>query len=61
MSQIDSLSFFGLNLGRTLDIGGYELNSVSLYYYLFLALVLFSILIHIGCSSRAWAGLDGHS
>ncbi|ABD70880.1 inner-membrane translocator [Rhodoferax ferrireducens T118] len=61
MSQIDSLSFFGLNLGRTLDIGGYELNSVSLYYYLFLALVLFSVLIshrlQLSRVGRAWMAI----
>jgi len=61
MSQIDSLSFFGLNLGRTLDIGGYEVNSVSLYYYLFLALVLFSVLIshrlQLSRVGRAWMAI----
>ncbi|OHC74041.1 MAG: ABC transporter ATP-binding protein [Rhodoferax sp. RIFCSPLOWO2_12_FULL_60_11] len=61
MSQIDSLSFFGLNMGRTLDIGGYELNSVSLYYYMFLALVLFSVLIshrlQLSRVGRAWMAI----
>ncbi len=61
MSQIDSLSFFGLNLGRTLDIGGYELNSVTLYYYMFLVLVLFSILIshrlQLSRVGRAWMAI----
>ncbi len=61
MSQIDSLSFFGLNLGRTLDIGGYEINSVSLYYYLFLALVLLSVLIshrlQLSRVGRAWMAI----
>ncbi|HEY5580421.1 MAG TPA: ABC transporter ATP-binding protein [Rhodoferax sp.] len=61
VSQIDSLSFFGLNLGQTLDIGGYELNSVSLYYYMFLALVLFSVLIshrlQLSRVGRAWMAI----
>ena len=45
LSQIDSLHLFGHDLGRTLSIGNFSLASVSLYYYLFLALVVFSILI----------------
>jgi len=61
LSQIDSLSFFGLDLGRTLDIGGYEINSVSLYYYMFLALVLFSVLIshrlQLSRVGRAWMAI----
>ncbi|NDP38942.1 MAG: ABC transporter ATP-binding protein [Rhodoferax sp.] len=61
MSQIDSFHFFGLNLGRTLDIGGYEINSVSLYYYLFLAMVLFSVLIshrlQLSRVGRAWMAI----
>ena len=61
ISQIDSFHFFGLNLGRTLDIGGYEINSVSLYYYLFLAMVLFSVLIshrlQLSRVGRAWMAI----
>ena len=45
LNQIDSLSFFGLNLGKKVEVFGFELASVSLYYYLFLALVLFSVLV----------------
>ena len=45
INQIDSLSFFGLNLGKKVEVLGFELASVSLYYYLFLALVLVSVLI----------------
>ncbi len=45
LGEIDSLHFFGLNLGKKLSIGSYELASVSLYYYLFLALVLISVVI----------------
>src|SRR5665647_2520704 len=43
MSQIDSLSFFGLDLGKKISIGDFELASVSLYYYMFLALVVVSV------------------
>jgi branched-chain amino acid transport system permease protein len=45
LNQIDSIHFWGLNLGRPLQIGDYELASVTLYYYLFLGLVLASIVI----------------
>ena len=40
INQIDSVKIFGLDLGRPLTIGGFEIASVSLYYYLFLVLVL---------------------
>ncbi|MFN3376430.1 MAG: ABC transporter permease subunit [Burkholderiaceae bacterium] len=45
IGQIDSVQIFGLNLGRPLEIMGFTLNSVTLYYYLFLALVVVSIII----------------
>ena len=45
IDQIDSISFFGIELSKKLDIGGFEIASVSLYFYLFLSLVLVAILI----------------
>jgi branched-chain amino acid transport system permease protein len=45
LNQIDSIHFFNQNLGRPVEVFGFEIASVSLYYYLFLALVLFSVLI----------------
>lgn len=45
ISQIDSIRVFGLNLGQRLEIGGYELPPVTLYYYFFLALVILSVII----------------
>ncbi|MEI8168743.1 MAG: ABC transporter ATP-binding protein [Rhodoferax sp.] len=61
MNQIDSLSFFGLDLGKKITIGGFELASVSLYYYLFLSLVLFSIVIshrlQLSRVGRAWMAI----
>ncbi len=61
MGQIDSLSFFGLNLGKNITVGGFELASVSLYYYWFLVLVLFSILIshrlQLSRVGRAWMAI----
>ncbi len=61
LNQIDSVKLFGLDLGKPLTIGGYEIASVSLYYYLFLALVIVTVII---CSSlqdsrigRAWMAI----
>ncbi len=45
ISGIDSMRIFGFNFGEALVIGDYRIPPVVLYYYLFLALVLFSILI----------------
>ena len=45
ITGIDSIKFFGLDLGDTLKLGVISLPSVSLYYYLFLALVVFSVVI----------------
>ena len=45
INQIDPLHFFGLNLGKKLTIGDFEIASVTLYYYLFLALVVVSVII----------------
>ena len=61
LNQIDSIKFFGLNLGKPLAIGGFEIASVSLYYYLFLALVLLSVLIchrlEVSRIGRAWMAI----
>ena len=61
LGQIDSLSFFGLNLGKTVTVAGFDVASVSLYYYLFLGLVLFSVLIshrlEFSRVGRAWMAI----
>jgi branched-chain amino acid transport system permease protein len=61
INQIDSLHFFGFDLGKKLVVGGFEFASVSLYYYLFLALVLVSILIshrlQLSRVGRAWMAI----
>ncbi|MES2971959.1 MAG: ABC transporter ATP-binding protein, partial [Pseudomonadota bacterium] len=61
LNQIDSINFFGLNLGKRLDIGSYEIASVTLYYYLFLALVLISVVIchrlEVSRIGRAWMAI----
>ena len=45
LGQIDSVKIFGLDLGKRLELFGFDINSVTLYYYLFLVLVLISIVI----------------
>jgi len=61
LNQIDSLHFWGLNLGKPLNLFGFEIASVSLYYYLFLALVLVSIVIchrlELSRIGRAWMAI----
>ena len=61
MGEIDSLSFFGVSFGKTLDVGGFELPSVTLYYYLFLVLVVFSVIIshrlQYSRVGRAWMAI----
>lgn len=43
LEQIDSIRLFGLDLGRHLYLGDYRIASVTLYYYLFLALVVLTV------------------
>ena len=45
INQIDSIKFFGVDLGADQQFFGITVNSVSMYYYLFLALVLVSVVI----------------
>ena len=59
LGQIDSISLFGLNLGQRLDIGDdYSISAVTLYYYLFLVLVVISVFIchrlELSRIGRAW-------
>jgi branched-chain amino acid transport system permease protein len=61
LGQIDSIKFFGLDLGKNLDIGSYTVSSVTLYYYLFLALVVVSVIIchrlQLSRIGRAWMAI----
>lgn len=45
LDRIDSMNLFGFDFGQTHRIGDFVFPSVTLYYYLFLALVIFSVLI----------------
>ena len=61
INQIDSLKFFGLDLGKPVSFGGFEFASVTLYYYLFLALVVASVVlshrIEVSRIGRAWMAI----
>ena len=45
LGQIDAVSVFGYPLSKRLDLGFIELSSVTLYYYLFLTLVVVSVVV----------------
>ncbi|MCV2371408.1 branched-chain amino acid ABC transporter permease, partial [Roseateles oligotrophus] len=53
--------FFGLDLGKGAELFGYKLPSVTLYYYLFLVLVVFSVIICYRLENsrigRAWMAI----
>lgn len=61
MGEIDSLTFFGMSFGKRIDIFGYDISSVTLYYYLFLVLVVFSVVIshrlQLSRVGRAWMAI----
>ncbi len=61
LNQIDSITFFGLDLGKPTTVLGFEVASVSLYYYLFLAMVLVSIVVSYRLErsriGRAWMAI----
>ncbi|OOG58765.1 ABC transporter ATP-binding protein [Polaromonas sp. C04] len=61
VNQIDPITLFGLNLGRPVTVFGFEVASVSLYYYLFLALVIISVVIchrlQLSRIGRAWMAI----
>ena len=45
VGPIDSISLFGLDLGKRLSFGSHEIASVTLYYYLFLVLMVATVTI----------------
>jgi len=62
ISQIDSVRFFNIEFARALDITeDYAINSVTLYYYLFLLLVVASVIIchrlELSRIGRAWMAI----
>ena len=61
IGQIDSIHFFGLDLGKSTELFGFTLPSVTLYYYWFLTLVVVSVLICYRLENsrigRAWMAI----
>mgnify|MGYP002149219951 CR=1 FL=1 len=61
LDRIDSMSFLGLDFGKAVTIGDFRIPSVTLYYYLFLALVVFSVVIchrlETSRIGRAWMAI----
>jgi branched-chain amino acid transport system permease protein len=61
LSQIDPIHFFNVNLGRPTEFMGLQIASVTLYYYLFLALVITSVVIchrlEFSRIGRAWMAI----
>ncbi|VTU27858.1 MULTISPECIES: ABC transporter permease subunit [unclassified Variovorax] len=61
ITGIDSVKFWGLDLGRPLKIDGFTISSVTLYYYLFLLFVVFTILVSHRMQTsrigRAWMAI----
>lgn len=61
INQIDSVKFFGFDLGQSHQFFGIEVASVSMYYYLFLALVVVSVLVCYRLENsrigRAWMAI----
>ncbi len=61
ISQIDPMDFFGFNMGQAHEILGVKVPSVALYYYLFLGLVVLTVIICHRIESsrigRAWMAI----
>ena len=62
IGQIDSVTLFGLDLAKRIPVtDDYDINSVTLYYYLFLALVVISVIIchrlELSRIGRAWMAI----
>jgi branched-chain amino acid transport system permease protein len=61
LGQIDGVTVMGIPLAKPLEIGSYTLSSVTLYYYLFLFLVVVSVIIchrlELSRIGRAWMAI----
>jgi len=61
ISNIDPVRIAGVNFARPLEIGGFELQSVQLYYYLFLVLAIGVIVVSVRLQDsrigRAWVAI----
>jgi branched-chain amino acid transport system permease protein len=61
LGTIDSFHIFGMDFGQSLTLFGFEVASVSLYYYLFLSLAILSVIIshrlQLSRVGRAWMAI----
>jgi branched-chain amino acid transport system permease protein len=61
IGQIDSIKFFGFDLGKKLNVFGFDVAPVTMYFYLFLALVVVSVIIchrlEFSRIGRAWMAI----
>lgn len=61
LGRIDPIHFFDRNLGKSTEVLGLQIASVTLYYYLFLALVVGSVIIchrlELSRIGRAWMAI----
>ena len=61
LDRIDSMNLFGFSFGKPLQIGDFTIPSVTLYYWLFLSLVIGSLLVCYRLETsrigRAWMAI----
>jgi branched-chain amino acid transport system permease protein len=61
LDRIDPMTLFGFSFGKPLDIGDFRIPSVTLYYWLFLTLVVASVVIchrlETSRIGRAWMAI----
>ncbi|WP_425258251.1 branched-chain amino acid ABC transporter permease [Rubrivivax sp. RP6-9] len=61
LDRIDAMNIFGFSFGKAVEIFGFRIPSVTLYYYLFLALVVLSVVICYRLETsrigRAWMAI----
>jgi branched-chain amino acid transport system permease protein len=61
LDRIDGMNMFGLDFGKALMIGDFRIPSVTMYYYLFLALVVGSVIVchrlETSRIGRAWMAI----
>jgi branched-chain amino acid transport system permease protein len=61
ISNIDPVQLFGFSFGKKWTVGGFEIPSVYLYYYLFLTFTLLTVLVSVRLQDsrigRAWVAI----
>ena len=59
--QIDPMNIFGYSFGKGIEIFGYKMGSLVMYYYLFMALVVISVILchrlELSRIGRAWMAI----